>query len=210
MIVEALYAHDPTSAFQRLCLPALDVPMEALSRAGEGYVLAIITIALAWKVHRDGRDALRSALRGLIVLAVTGVLATVIKRLVHAPRPLEVLGPGHACVLLEPLRFMSFPSGHSAAVAGMALWASGEPSAGKRWWPWVFAFLVGVSRVYVGAHWVTDVVAGWLLGLATAAILGRAWPRSRAKAAGAGLAAAVAGIAPAPARTAASEEDSCG
>lgn len=209
MIVEALYALDPTSAFRRVCLPALDVPMEALSVAGEGYVLAIVVIALAWKVHRDGRDALRSAIRGLAVLAVTGVLVTVIKRLVHAPRPLEVLGPGQACVLFEPLRFMSFPSGHSAAVAAMALWASGEPSGAKRWWPWVFAFLVGVSRVYVGAHWVTDVVAGWLLGLAVAAIVCRMWPRSHATSAG--LTAAVAGIAPqTPARPSASEEDSCG
>jgi membrane-associated phospholipid phosphatase len=207
MIVEALYSLDSTSAVGRLCLPALDVPMEALSVAGEGYVLAIITIALAWKVHRDGRDALRSAIRGLAVLAVTGALVVLIKRVIHAPRPLEVLGPGQACVLFEPLRFMSFPSGHSAAVAALAMWASGEPSAGKRCWPWVFAFLCGVSRVYVGAHWVTDVVAGWLLGIATAAIVCRAWPRP-----GAASAVALAGTGPADtsARPQASEEDSCG
>ncbi len=209
MIVEALYSLDSTSALRRLlCLRALDVPMEALSIAGEGWVLAIITIALAWKAHRDGREALRSAIRGLAVLAVTGALVVVIKRIVHAHRPLEVLGPGQACMLLEPLRLLSFPSGHSAAVAALALWASGEPSAGKRWWPWLFAFLCGLSRVYVGAHWVTDVVAGWLLGLAAAAIVGRAWPRPRE--ASARLAVAGTGPAETPAPPVASEGDSCG
>ncbi|HEX9051337.1 MAG TPA: phosphatase PAP2 family protein [Anaeromyxobacter sp.] len=193
MLVEPLYALDFTSALRRLCLPALDAPMEALSIAGEGYVLAIIAIAVAWRAHRGGRDALRSALRGLVALAVTGILVVVIKRIVHAPRPLEVLGPRQACVLLAPLRSMSFPSGHSAGVAALALWASGEPCARKRWWPWLFAFLCGVSRVYVGAHWVTDVIGGWLLGLATAAIVCRAWPRPAA--ATAGPAPAVAGTA---------------
>lgn len=208
MIVEALYLRDPTAAFQRLCLPALDAPMEALTVAGEGWAIVLIAIAIAWKAHRGGRAALRGAIRGLTVLAVTGVFVVVIKRLVHAPRPLEVLGPGAACVLFEPLRYLSFPSGHSAAVAALAYWASGEPSAGRRWWPWLFAFLVGVSRVYVGAHWVTDVLAGWLLGLATAAIVSRAWPRPAA----ASVALAPAGGAPveAPARPLASEEDSCG
>src|SRR5512133_3764683 len=109
MVVEALYSVDSTSALRRLCLPALDAPMAALSIAGQGPVLAIIMIALAWRVHRDGRATFRSAMRGLTVLAVTGVLVVVIKRFVHTPRPLEVLGPGAACVLLEPLRHVSFP-----------------------------------------------------------------------------------------------------
>jgi len=209
MIIEALYQLDPTPAVQRLlCRPALDRLMEALSLAGEGWFLALLAIALAWKANRDRRDAFRSAARGLAVLAVTGALVVVTKRIVRAPRPLHVLGPEQVRVLLEPLHLMSFPSGHSATAAALAMWASREPSAGTRLWPWLFAFLCGLSRVYVGAHWVTDVLAGWLLGVAAAAAIEVAWPRQRG--ASAGLPGAGTGPAVAPVPAGPSEGDSCG
>ncbi|MGB8932443.1 MAG: phosphatase PAP2 family protein [Anaeromyxobacteraceae bacterium] len=180
MLVEPLYKLDSTTAVQHaLCRPALDVLMEGLSITGEGWVLVILAVAFAFKAHRDRRDAVRSAIRGLVILAVTGALVIVIKRIVHAPRPLELLGPGRVRVLLEPLRRMSFPSGHSAATAALATWAWRE-LPGSFWrWLWIFPFMCGVSRVYVGAHWVTDVIAGWSLGVATAVVIGRAWSRRR-------------------------------
>lgn len=180
MTIEAIYRLDPAPAIQRLlATPVLDLPMQALSMAGEGWVLALIALALALKVNGDRVTALRSALRCVAVLVVTGLIVQATKRIVDAPRPLQFLGEPRVRVLLEPLRQWSFPSGHSAAVAGMALWASREPSAGRRLWPWLFAFGVGLSRVYVGAHWVTDVLTGWLLGLAVSAIVLRAWPVRR-------------------------------
>ncbi len=179
MNIEALYHLDAAPAVQRLlCCQALDLPMEALSTIGEGWFLALIAFALAWKVNRERQDAVRAALRFLVILLVTGVVAAVIKRIVQAPRPLQLLGEGHVRVLLDPLRQMSFPSGHSAAAAALAMWAWRQPSpSGRRLWPWLLAFLCGLSRVYVGAHWVTDVVGGWLLGVAVAAAVDRAWPR---------------------------------
>jgi membrane-associated phospholipid phosphatase len=181
MNIEALYHLDPAPAVQRLlCCQALDLPMEALSAIGEGWFLALIAFALAWKVHQGRRDAFRAALRFLVILVVTGVIAALIKRMVMAPRPLQLLGPGHVRVLLDPLRQMSFPSGHSAAAAALAMWAWRQPSpAGRRLWPWLLAFLCGLSRVYVGAHWATDVVGGWMLGVGVAAAVERAWPRPR-------------------------------
>ncbi|HEY6104774.1 MAG TPA: phosphatase PAP2 family protein [Anaeromyxobacteraceae bacterium] len=208
MSIEALYQLDPTLSLQRLmCHPWLDLPMAVLSTAGEGWFLALVAAGLAWKANPDRPDALRSALRFLVVLAVTGVLVAVTKRMVDAPRPLLVLGGARVRVLLDPLHRMSFPSGHAAAAAALALLAWREPPAGSRRWPWAFAFLCGLSRVYVGAHWVTDVVAGWLLGVAVAAVACRAWPLPRRASARPAWAGARMGEAPAPATGGAARVD---
>ncbi|MFJ3146644.1 phosphatase PAP2 family protein [Streptomyces halstedii] len=78
----------------------------------------------------------------------------------------------------------SFPSGHtttSAMAAGLLLLAllARRPAAYRLWMGLtvVWAAVVGVSRVWLGVHWATDVLAGWLLAaawvLAAAAILAR-------------------------------------
>lgn len=180
MDLEALYRLDLAPAIQRLlCCPGLDLPMTTASVVGEGWALALLVVAFAWKTNSDRRGAIRCSLRGATILITTGLLVAAIKHLIQAPRPLRLLGPEQVRVLLEPLHLMSFPSGHAAAAAALAMWAAREPSDGLRVWPWLLALLVGLSRVYVGAHWVIDVVVGWLVGVAVAAVVGSAWPRLR-------------------------------
>jgi undecaprenyl-diphosphatase len=68
---------------------------------------------------------------------------------------------------------MSFPSGHASmsAIVFLTLGALLANTRG-RWVERVFilataaiaTFLVGVSRVALGVHWATDVLAGWALG----------------------------------------------
>jgi membrane-associated phospholipid phosphatase len=86
---------------------------------------------------------------------------------------------------------LAFPSGHatlSAAVYGMGAVlisrATNRPAVKVAAWVGavVIIVLVGVTRLYLGAHWLSDVLAGWALGAlwlgAVLRVSGR-WPASR-------------------------------
>ena len=188
----SLYLHDPFPALQRMLVaPWLDVPMALLSMALEGWAIALIGAAFVLTRERAGRGSARTLATLGVALLLAGAGAQLLKAIVPAPRPLSVLGPGAVHVLLEPLRHRSFPSGHAASAGALAMFALLRYRL--RAWPLaVLAILGGLSRVYVGAHWALDVVAGWTLGalaalaatpvLAAATALGRpllsgAWAR---------------------------------
>jgi undecaprenyl-diphosphatase len=77
----------------------------------------------------------------------------------------------------------SFPSGHAVAASVTAVAAVIALVPAGRWRAWwavaavVFSILMGLSRAYLGAHWLSDAVAGILLGtscaLLTALVVGQ-------------------------------------
>jgi undecaprenyl-diphosphatase len=127
-------------------------------------VLSLITIAVG------GFLALERKYRALvlIVVAVVGglILSAVLKQFFARPRP-DLVPHGSAVYTA------SFPSGHSmmSAITYLTLGALlARVQTRKRLKAYllclaiILTVLVGVSRVYLGVHWPTDVLAGWTVG----------------------------------------------
>lgn len=132
----------------------------ALSTIGSPLCVASACALLA--AGLAARRAVRAAT--LLVLAYPGavVLVNVVKTIVGRPRP-----PVHA---LTRVSTSGFPSGHAAgslALIGALLILIAAPGARARW-PLLLGgtlliLAIGASRIYLGVHYLSDVLAGWVL-----------------------------------------------
>jgi undecaprenyl-diphosphatase len=144
----------------------LESAIRDLTALGGNAVLILITLgATAWYVARGERQAAWL----LLCSAIVGVaLSFGLKDLFDRARPNEI----HH---LQTVYTASFPSGHAMNALiiylnlGLLASRSASPPAAR----WVAQLLaativigIGLSRVYLGVHWISDVVAGWLAGLA--------------------------------------------
>lgn len=156
-------------------MPA-DAVMHYASASAGTIPVVVVTGLLAMELFRTRRRV--AAGRTVAMVAGGMLLSTVFKVLVDRARP-----PLEEMITL-PSNTASMPSGHTMAslCVGTALvWALMEatPGAGSRIVTWLtvasvaaWVVLVGFSRVYLGAHWPSDVVASWLLGTAWLAAAG--------------------------------------
>ncbi|MBP0047119.1 phosphatase PAP2 family protein [Marinobacterium sp. AK62] len=135
-----------------------------ISRMGDGSLYLLLGLALALWEAEDGRAFLQA---GLIAYAIELPLYLVLKNTIRRDRPCHRYAGFQAAI--EPSDKFSFPSGHAAAAFVFAtLLAEFYPSIAPL--GFALATLVGGSRVMLGVHYPTDILAGALLGMLTAGL----------------------------------------
>lgn len=152
--------------FESLRSPIGDRLMIAITTLGDGIVVTVVTLAVAGYLF--ARKAWRRASGFLIAMVGTALFVPMIKFLLHRSRPMELYSGADA---------FSFPSGHATlntvlfgiCAVLIAHDRSRWAKAGIFTIAATFVITIGFSRVYLGAHWMSDVLAGLLFGTAMVA-----------------------------------------
>lgn len=148
----------------------LRLAMVDITALGGVSVLTLLTVIAAGYLIA----ARKPATAAFLVASVSGgaVASTLLKMGFARPRPDLV---GH----LVEVHTMSFPSGHAlnSAVTYLTLGALLARAEDDRWVrvylmtvAVALTLIIGTSRVYLGVHWPSDVLAGWCVGSAWAAL----------------------------------------
>lgn len=144
---------------QSLRLPVLNEIMKFITTIGNAGIVWFVLIALLLifkKTRRVGFDMLLS-------LAVCWVFSNlIVKPIVARTRPYVAI-PELSVLVKFPSDF-SFPSGH--ACSSFACAYVGGRSFKKKYGVavWALAVLIAVSRIYVGVHYLTDILVGAAIG----------------------------------------------
>jgi undecaprenyl-diphosphatase len=140
--------------------PGLEWLMSALSDPRNAVLLGVVFIPLwLWAARQPGRWQV--LLVGALLLAAADSSSTFVKKLVGRPRPcasLTVVLPVTPCG-----KSPSLPSGHATNTTALAVLVAAHDRRRRVLW-YGGAALVGISRVSLGAHYPTDVLAGAALG----------------------------------------------
>jgi undecaprenyl-diphosphatase len=142
----------------RLRSKMLDGFMFSLTQLGEGWKVLLLMTGVYYGSGSGGSWYAES----LVTVLAAGVICQIIKKYFPRSRPVSVLK--NVNVLGRRLTSGSFPSGHTATAFSLAVvfssqWVSMTPLF------LAMASFIGLTRVYVGAHFPLDVFCGAIIGL---------------------------------------------
>ncbi|WP_406450901.1 phosphatase PAP2 family protein [Streptomyces sp. NBC_01622] len=130
----------------------------------------VCAVTMVWLVWR--RSAWWTALWLAATCALGTLLQQALKALVDRPRP---VWPDP----VDSAHYAAFPSGHAmtaTVVCGLLLWLLHHYGAGRAVWRTALTLAVisvagvGLTRVWLGVHWPSDVLGGWVLGAFVVAV----------------------------------------
>ena len=154
---------------QSLRTPVIDQVMVAITELGDAAVVVpVLIVTLVWLA---GQRAWRAAIYGLAAVAGASTFAFLMKVTLRQTRPDAIFAGWNS---------YSFPSGHATASAALygflVVLICREVGARARVLVTLAAVLlvgaIAFSRLYLGAHWLSDVTAGLAFGVAWVALLG--------------------------------------
>lgn len=156
-----------SGAMRGLGVPALEALARGFSFLGSGWVMVSLTVAgTLWLLLR-GRRAEAALLAATMALGT--IAGSVLKGVVERARP------GLEVARIPIPESYSFPSGHALAaflffgIAAFLFFVLARSVPVKLWTLlacWFLAFGVAISRVYLGVHYLGDIIASWMLGCA--------------------------------------------
>ncbi len=154
--------------------PILDTFFTFVTHLGDSGIIWIaigIILLIMPKHRREGVCVLTALLIGFLITNAA------LKNLIARPRPYTLI-EGLSILIPEPADF-SFPSGHacSSFAAAVTMLRLSDRRAGIA--AVILAFVISFSRLYIGVHFPTDVLAGILIGTVSAFISVKIWARSK-------------------------------
>lgn len=147
--------------------PQLERPLQFLTRVADEHFL-LPAVSIYWLAsRRDPRSRRRAANHLLLTIATTAVLPHLLKRIIAQERPdrVEIRGDRHG-VPRSGKAFDAFPSGHAVHMGALGA-ALSRMAPRHRLLIWSVATSLALTRVTLLAHWLSDVVVGGALGIAT-------------------------------------------
>jgi len=137
--------------------PTLDIPFIAFTYTGEEMFFLLFLPLITWCINKD------AGIRLMILFLLNTYFNSIAKSVADQPRPFQINSRVKAVVHAGG---GGFPSGHTQNA--LVVW-SYLAYAFKKRWLWapavIMMIFVPMSRIYLGVHFPTDLLGGYILGL---------------------------------------------